>query len=137
LILDKNLIFSKAQAVTAVGTHNSEKIADIVEPGDAVNELYFEARVKTACSSAGSATVTINLVTDTDPDLGDPTILWSSGAVPVADLTDKYLFGSVRLPKPDKLEKYLGAQIVVGTAALTGGAFDIYLTDTPQTNING
>lgn len=138
MILDKNLIMSDAQAETTVATHTSDNVIDTVELGDAVNELYFEAVVETACTSAGSATVQIKLITDPNETLDDgPTVLWESDAIPVASLVDKYKFGTVRLPKPDKLKRYLAAQIIIGTAALTAGAFDIYLTDNPQTNING
>jgi hypothetical protein len=135
LILDKNLILSDAQAVTSVGTHLSENVIDTVEVGDAVNELYFVACVETACTSADAATVEVQLVTDSDSAISSPTVLWSSGAIPKASLVDKYCFGIVRLPKPERVERYIAAQIIVGTAALTAGAFDIYLTDNPQTNI--
>jgi len=135
LILDKNLILSDAQAETSTGTYLSDNIIDTVKVGDAVNELYFVAYVETACTSGGSATVEIKLVTDSDVNIGSPTVLWSSGAIPKASLVDKYCFGIVRLPKANKLERYIAAQIVIGTAALTAGAFDIYLTDNPQTNI--
>lgn len=135
MILDKNLILSDAQAVTTATTHLSENVIDTVEIGDAVNELYFVACVETACTSDGSATVEIKLVTDSDINIGSPTVLWSSGAIPKESLVDKYCFGIVRLPKPEKVERYIAAQIIVGTAALTAGAFDIYLTDNPQTNI--
>jgi len=135
LILDKNLILSDAQAKTSTGTYLSDNIIDTVKVGDAVNELYFVAYVETACTSGGSATVEIKLVTDSDVNIGSPTVLWSSGAIPKASLVDKYCFGIVRLPKANKLERYIAAQIVIGTAALTAGAFDIYLTDNPQTNI--
>jgi hypothetical protein len=135
LILDKNLILSDAQAETTATTHLSENIIDTVKVGDAVNELYFVAYVETACTSAGAATVEIKLVTDSDVNMGSPTVLWSSGAIAKASLVDKYCFGIVRLPKVNKLERYIAAQIVIGVAALTAGAFDIYLTDNPQTNI--
>jgi len=135
LILDKNLILSDAQAVTSVGTHLSENVIDTVEIGDAVNELYFVAYVETACTSAGAATVEVQLVTDSNSAISSPTVLWSSGAIPKARLIDKYCFGIVRLPKPEKVERYIAARIIVGTAALTAGKFDIYLTDNPQTNI--
>lgn len=138
MILDKNLIMSDAQAETTVATHASDNVIDTVELGDAVNELYFEAAVETACTSAGSATVQIKLITDPNEALDSgPTVLWASDAIAVASLVDKYKFGTIRLPKPDKLKRYLAAQIIIGTAALTAGAFDIYLTDNLQTNING
>lgn len=135
MILDKNLILSDAQAETTATTHLSENIIDTVKVGDAVNELYFVAYVETACTSAGAATVEIKLVTDSDVNMGSPTVLWSSGAIAKTNLVDKYCFGIVRLPKVNKLERYIAAQIVIGVAALTAGAFDIYLTDNPQTNI--
>ena len=133
MILDKNLILSDAQAVTTATTHLSENIIDTVKVGDAVNELYFVAYVETACTSAGAATVEIKLVTDSDVNMGSPTVLWSSGAIAKTNLVDKYCFGIVRLPKVNK--RKMAAQIVIGVAALTAGAFDIYLTDNPQTNI--
>ena len=135
MILDKNLILSDAQAETTATTHLSENIIDTVKVGDAVNELYFVAYVETACTSAGAATVEIKLVTDSDVNMGSPTVLWSSGAIAKTNLVDKYCFGIVRLPKVNKLERYIAAQIVIGVAALTAGKFDIYLTDNPQTNI--
>lgn len=138
MILDKSLILSDAQAETTVATHTSDNVIDTVALGDAINELYFVARVETKCTSDGSATVQVKLITDPNETLDDgPTVLWASDAVPVASLTDKYLFGAVRLPKPDKLKRYIAAQIIIGTAALTAGKFDIYLTDTLQTNISG
>lgn len=138
MILDKSLILSDAQAETTVATHASDNVIDTVELGDAVNELYFVASVETACTSAGSATVQVKLITDPNEALDDgPTVLWASDAVPVASLVDKYVFGAIRLPQPDKLKRYIAAQIIIGTAALTAGKFDIYLTDTLQTNING
>lgn len=137
MILDKNLIMSKAQAETTVGTHVSNNVIDTLKLGDAVNELYFKAVVETACDSAGSATVKIQFVTDSSESFGSPAVLWDSGAIAVASLVDKYEFGTVRLPKPDKLERYLAAQIIIGTAALTAGKFDIYLTKNPQTNFQG
>jgi len=138
LILDKNLIMSDAQAETTVGTHVSNNVIDTLKLGDAVNELYFEARVETKCTSGGAATVQVKFITDPNEALNaGPTVLWESGAIAVASLVDKYEFGTVRLPKPDKLKRYLAAQIIIGTAALTAGKFDIYLTKNPQTNFQG
>ena len=134
MILDKNLIMSDAQAETTVATHLSNNIIDTVALGDAVNELYFKAVVETACTSGGSATVQIKFVTDSDSAFGSPATLWDSGAIALSSLVDRYEFGSIRLPKPDKMERYLAAQIIIGTAALTAGKFDIYLADNLQTN---
>jgi len=153
LILDSNLILSDAQDASTAGF--SENIIDTVEVGDAVNELYFVAYVETECVGSGTDTdgagaVEVKLVTETDgagavevklvtedeltnDNFNNPDILWTSGAVPVANLKDKYCFGMVRLPKPEKVKRYIGAQIVPTTIA--SGKLDIYLTDNPQTNI--
>lgn len=129
---------SNAQAETTQATHVSDNVIDTVALGDAVNELYFKAVVETACTSDGSATVQIKLITDPNEALDDgPTILWASDAIAVASLVDKYEFGTIRLPKPDKLKRYLAAQIIIGTTSLTAGKFDIYLTKNPQTNFQG
>ena len=130
MILDSNLILSDAQE--AKTTAFSENVIDTIEVGDAVNELYFVAYVEDECTGTGS--VEVQLVTSDTVPLADATsdVLWSSGAVPAADLADKYCFGMIRLPKPEKVKRYIGAKIV--SANITGGALDIYLTDNPQTN---
>ena len=137
MILDKNLILSDAQEAKTAGF--SQNIIDTVEVGDAVNELYFVAYVETECvgsGAGGAGSVEVKLVTEnelTNNNFNNPDILWTSGAVPVANLKDKYCFGMVRLPKPEKVKRYIGAQIVPTTIA--SGKLDIYLTDNPQTNI--
>ena len=145
MILDKNLILSDAQTTgTSTGTVYSQNIIDTVKIGDAVNELYFVAYVESKCTCATATTVEIKLVTSDSLNAGgdaldSPITLWTSGTVNVptgtTGLPDKYCFGIVRLPKPEKVRRYIGAQIVIGTNPLTAGAFDIYLTDNPQTNI--
>lgn len=137
MILDKNLILSDAQDANAPAF--SENIIDTVKVGDAVNELYFVAYVETEFVGSGidgAGSVEVKLVTEdelTNNNFSDPDILWTSGDVPVANLKDKYCFGMVRLPKPEKVKRYIGAQIVPTTIA--SGKLDIYLTDNPQTNI--
>lgn len=137
MILDKNLILSDAQDANAPAF--SENIIDTVKVGDAVNELYFVAYVETefvGSGTDGAGSVEVKLVTEdelTNNNFSNPDILWTSGDVPVANLKDKYCFGMVRLPKPEKVKRYIGAQIVPTTIA--SGKLDIYLTDNPQINI--
>jgi len=131
LILDSNLILSDAQEAKTAGF--SQNIIDTVEVGDAVNELYFVAYVETACAGAGSLEIKLITNNENDATIGNWKTLWTSGAVPVANLKDKYCFGMIRLPKPEKVKRYIGAQIV--PTNITSGKLDIYLTDNPQTNI--
>jgi len=131
LILDSNLILSDAQDASTAGF--SENIIDTVEVGDAVNELYFVAYVETACVGTGSLEVKLITNDENDATIGNWKTLWTSGAVPVSNLKDKYCLGMVRLPKPEKVKRYIAAQIA--PTSITSGKLDIYLTDNPQTNI--
>jgi len=130
LILDSNLILSDAQEAKTAGF--SQNIIDTVEVGDAVNELYFVAYVETECAGTGSLEVKLITNDENDATIGNWETLWSSGAVPVANLKDKYCFGMIRLPKPEKVKRYIGAEIA--PTGITSGKLDIYLTDNPQTN---
>ena len=131
MILDSNLILSDAQDASTAGF--SENIIDTVEVGDAVNELYFVAYVETACVGTGSLEVKLITNDENDATIGNWKTLWTSGAVPVSNLKDKYCLGMVRLPKPEKVKRYIAAQIA--PTSITSGKLDIYLTDNPQTNI--
>ena len=131
MILDSNLILSDAQDASTEAF--SENVIDTVEVGDAVNELYFVAYVETACAGTGSLEIKLITNDENNATIGNWETLWSSGAVPVTNLKDKYCFGMIRLPKPEKVKRYIGAQIV--PTNITSGKLDIYLTDNPQTNI--
>ena len=131
MILDSNLILSDAQEAKTAGF--SQNIIDTVEVGDAVNELYFVAYVETACVGTGSLEIKLITNDENDATIGNWKTLWTSGAVPVSNLKDKYCLGMVRLPKPEKVKRYIAAQIA--PTSITSGKLDIYLTDNPQTNI--
>ena len=131
MILDSNLILSDAQDASTAGF--SQNIIDTVEVGDAVNELYFVAYVETECAGTGSLEVKLITNDENDATIGNWETLWTSGAVPVSNLKDKYCLGMVRLPKPERVKRYIAAQIV--PTDITSGKLDIYLIDNPQTNI--
>ncbi len=125
------MILSDAQDASTAGF--SENIIDTVEVGDAVNELYFVAYVETACVGTGSLEVKLITNDENDATIGNWKTLWTSGAVPVSNLKDKYCLGMIRLPKPEKVKRYIAAQIA--PTSIISGKLDIYLTDNPQTNI--
>ncbi len=128
--------FSDSQAETTVATHVSDSVVDLLTAGDSVGrEIRFHAVVAVTCTSGGSATVQIILETDGDVAFGSSVTLWSSAAIAVASLAQGYKFtGKDGLRLPSNVERYLRASIIIGTAVLTAGAFDIFLSNDSQSN---
>jgi hypothetical protein len=135
MILDSSLIICDAQEETTVDTHSSDYVLDLGADGDAYNELYCVIRVATTCTSDGSATVQFKIHTSDAEAMSSDTDLYTSSAIAVATLVAGYTVTSFRLPKRDQLKQYLAAEIIIAEAALTAGAFDIFLTDIDHTNL--
>ncbi len=138
MFIDSRLEFSDAQAETTAATHNSDFQIDLEVARDmgAGQPLYLVVVVDTAVTSAGAATVTFNLVSDASAAIatnGTQTTHASSGAIGKDDLTAGTIAFQVALPiEGNAYERYLGVQYVIGTAALTAGAFSAFLTTTPH-----
>ncbi len=126
MLLDSQLILSNAQAETAQGANVSTNVIDLGAAGDADRELFLNIRVDTTATSGGSATVAFSLVTSAAEALTSATTLFSTAAIPVADLVAGY---QIRTRIPRGMLRYLGAYITIATADLTAGKFDIFLTD--------
>jgi len=127
MLLDKSLELSLAQAFTAQGTTVSTNVIDL---GSARNigageDLFLYVRVDTAVTSAGSATVDIQLQTSANADLSSPDVLTSIGAVAKATLVANKTY-KLRLPA-GTYKRYLGVGFVVATADLTAGKFDAWI----------
>lgn len=76
-------------------------------------------------TSAGAATLKVQLITDDAAALSSPTILQSSEVIALATLVAGYRF---RLAIPEGvLERYLGVQYVIGTATTTAGKCSAWL----------
>jgi hypothetical protein len=82
-------------------------------------ELDVLVTVTEQFTASGAATLTVSIVSDDDPNLGSPTVLISSAAIPKAALKPGYQF---RLPLPRGInERYLGLSMTVGTGPMTAG----------------
>ena len=127
MIIDKNLLFSDAQAETTVAAHDSTNYIDIAVAGDANKELYLVVSVNTTCTSTGSATVQLKMLTDSTTGWSSPVTVFDSGAIAVASLVAGYKICEVRIPK-GKLERYTKLTYTIATAALSAGKFDAFLT---------
>lgn len=123
MILDKLLMFSEAQAVTASAASN-----DVIDLGpiDGTRRdigvgypLEFWATVNTSAAAAGAATVNIQL--QTSPDNSTWTTLSTSGDLALSALTSGKRVMSQKVPQG--VQRYLRVNYVVGTGPLTAGAF--------------
>lgn len=127
--------FSDAQAETTVAAHASTNQVDLQAAGDAIGrEMWVHIAVNTALTSGGSATVAIALQCDNDSAFGSPKTLWSLAATAFDDAAftpGKELCG-IRLPAG--CERYVRVVYTIGTAVLTGGKFDAFLTNNLQRN---
>lgn len=139
MFLDARLEFAKAQTVRTIGTHNSTNVVDSTYARDlgSGQPIWLVVTVDTAVASAGNATVKFQLVSDGSAtpvtSAGTQTVHAASGAIAKGKLTAGTVAYQVALPiEGEDYERYLGVQFVVGTAALTAGAFSAQLTLTPR-----
>ncbi len=123
MILDKLLMFSEAQAVTA--TAASTDVIDLsplkgTRRDIGVGEpLEFWTNVNTTATAAGAATVNVQLQTSTDNATW--VTLYDSGSLALASLVAGKRVLSAKVPQG--VLKYLRVNYVVGTGPLTAGAF--------------
>lgn len=123
MILDKLLMFSEKQAVTA-----SAASTDVIALGpiDGTRRdigvgypLEFWATVDTTATAAGAATLNVQL--QTSPDNSTWTTIYDSGALALAALTAGKRLFSAKVPAG--VQRYLRVNYSVGTGPLTAGAF--------------
>lgn len=85
--------------------------------------LLFTAQITTSVTSAGAATVQVNFVqADDGPLATNLAVDIFSGVIAKAVLVSGYRFLHKRTPGKIS-QRYIGAQVVIGTAALTAGAY--------------
>lgn len=123
MILDKLLMFSEAQAVTA--TAASTDVIDL-GPIDGTRRdigvgypLEFWTTVNTTATASGDATVNVQL--QTSPDNSTWTTIASSGDLALSALVAGKRIVSQKVPSG--VQKYLRVNYTVGTGPLTAGAF--------------
>lgn len=138
MIMDEYNIFSDAQAETSTGTHDSDNIVDLGALGDAeVKKAKLHIRIDTVPTSDGSATLKYKLVTSDTEGFSSSTTLWESSEMDYDDVgEDEYVTGG-GIPIPSGCKRYLMVQYVIGSAALTAGKFDAFLSMDSDTNYMG
>lgn len=138
MILDERSEFCDATALSqaAVGLALVGDVIDLSVARDIGQgqPLYLVIQVDTAVASAGAATVEFQLVSDAQAAIavdGSATVHAKTNAFPKATLVAGYTV-IIPLPMEDPAyERYLGILQNVGTAALTAGKINAFLTLTP------
>lgn len=138
MILDERNEFADATALSTAAT-GLALVGDVIDLGtDGINDvegMYLVIAVDTAVTSAGAATAEFQLVSDAQAAIavdGSATVHAKTAAVPKATLVAGYTVCQIALPK-GQYERYLGILQNVGTAALTAGKINAFLTPTPVT----
>lgn len=135
MILDERNEFADATALDLVGT-GRVLVGDVIDLGAAdamgseAGDIYLVIQVDTAVTSAGNATVSFELASDAQAAIavdGTATVHFASAAIAKATLVAGYQVCAVRLPV-GTYERYLGVIQNVGTAALTAGKVNAFLT---------
>jgi hypothetical protein len=138
-MLDRECIFSEAQAVTALGDTPSTNIYDTGAPynnsQDSENalsgeNLWIQVFVNSQVAGAGSSTAA---VFQSSPDNLTWTDVLSGSLYPPAQLTAGT--NIMQVQPPTGTQRYWRIVYRVSGAALTGGKFDAYLSNTIQRNV--
>ena len=136
-MLDNELVFSDAQAVTAVGDDASTNVYDTGgsngqgDAGQTGENLWVNVLVNTTATSGGAATIQGVLQDSADNAAWADVV--AGPAVAVANATAGTVLLQVQ-PPPGML-RYWRIVYRIGTAVLTAGAFDAYISNTIQRNI--
>lgn len=133
-MIDKNLLMSDAQAVTVASSDTAS--TNVIDFGLANPDLgagtpvYWVLEVHTTVTSGGSATLQVTLQDSADNSTFATLIQTEAFAKAVLVAG----FQMIVIPLPAKFARYLRTLYDVGTADLTAGNFNSYLTLTPPTN---
>lgn len=138
MILDSRNEFADATALSTAAT-GLALVGNVIDLGtDGVNDvdsMYLVVQVDTAVTSAGSATVEFQLASDAQAAIavdGSASVHFKTAAIAKATLVAGYQVCAIELPK-GTYERYLGILQNVGTAALTAGKINAFLTNDPMT----
>ena len=141
MIMDELTEFADATALSTAGTGlavvGTSIDLGITDADPAIAEqLWLVLQITTAVASGGSATVSFQVCSDAQAVLAadaSETMHIATAAFPKATLVAGF---EILIPLPSGMgvnyERYLGLQQNVGTAALTAGAVNAFLTRDPR-----
>jgi hypothetical protein len=136
-MLDNEIIFSSAQAVTATGDTASTNVYDCGgangqgDNGQTGENLWVNVTVNTAAASGGAATIQAVL-----QDSADNSTFADVASGPVTAVANGTAGAVIfQLQPPPGMRRYWRIAYRIGTAVLTAGKFDAYVSNTIQRNI--
>jgi hypothetical protein len=141
MILDERGELADATALSTAGTGRAlvGDVIDLVKARNVGNgaPLYLVIQVTTAPTSAGAATVAFELVSDAQAAIAVDGTASQHGATPAIAIASLTVGKTQIIPIPPEgdlrpYERFLGVLQNVGTAALTAGAVNVFLTTTPK-----
>lgn len=139
MILDKQLQFSDAQAVTSdAASTNYIDLGPLATGQDgrdigAGETLRLVIITDTAAQSTTTSTVTFSLQADIYSDFTTAVAIWTSAAIDKATLVAGYKVADVAVPKANNM-KYLRVYYDITGAVLTTGAFTSMIVLDSQDN---
>jgi hypothetical protein len=144
MILDERNEFCDATALNTgvAATYLIGDVLDLQTARDvgAGQPVYLVVQVDTAVTSAGAATVQFHLASDAQAAIatdGSASYHFSTGAIGKATLVAGYEAVCVAIPaEGTAYERYVGILQTTGTAALTAGAVNAFLTCEPSKYVN-
>lgn len=135
MILDDQLTFSSAQAVTA--TADSQNVIDSSVARDlgVGDDLYVMATVTTAFTDTGSDSgLTLALVTDDNSTLSSDNVLQTLGTIPALAAAGATYFFKISPAFVNAFERYLGLTYTPTNGNLTTGAITAGIVNGIQRN---
>lgn len=141
MIIDSRLEFMDAQAETTVATHLSDNVSDLGSVAAAREighgePIYLIITCDETPESGGSATVQFQLASDAIEAIADSgqSIHWTGPATAFDDISAGDVVHVMAVPDGGLVpyERYLGIQLIIGTAVLTAGSFSAFLSKDPH-----
>lgn len=135
MIIDRELTFSLAQAVTASAASTDYYDQQVAQNFGALPGKFLQVTFDEAATAAGAATVVVTLQCDDNSAFSSPKTVATSATLALADMAPGKAPVILAIP-PSLDERYVRVYYTVATGPLTAGKFTAtVLTDGLQSNI--
>ncbi len=129
MIIDKELVFSENQSIAHAAGSFDSTVLDAIADGGVYDNVWLFLKISTAVVGSG-ASVEFALHTSNDGFGSDDDVLFSTGALGVADLTADTVIARVRVPLG--LKQDIKMVYTVSGATTTAGS--VYAAFVPDVN---